>query len=399
MSRTKYDVIVAGGSLSGLLTAREIGSRSSISVKVLEADHEIGTPEHCGGLVSLSGLRNLGIVPSSRTFRNHITRAKINSRYSSFEVDAKLQNVVAIDRRELDKQIAFQAQKLGVEITTMNSMKSVSACPKLVAHRSQKVEAEYDYAVSTTEGTIYCKYFVDARGLSSLIRGQRTGILPSGQYEVFAPWIDPDTVELYFDADKYPGFFAWVIPLGDNKAKIGVAGRDINIVNSIRSFLESKGSTYSILRKIFAPIYVSGPIRRFIAGHRSLTVGDAAGQTKPTTAGGILSSGMGGVLAGRAIVKAIEQADDSFLNNYPKEWHSIFGFEFKKLMVARKIFEHLDNKAIDELFSTVSQRTLARISDDGEFDFHSAPLSLILDAKSTSRIVKGLLESRLRKGK
>ena len=51
---------------------------------------------------------------------------------------------------------------------------------------------------------------------------------------MLAPWIDPDTVELYFDADKYPGFFAWVIPLGDNKAKIGVAGIDINIVNSIR---------------------------------------------------------------------------------------------------------------------------------------------------------------------
>ena len=108
MNKTKYDVVVAGGSLSGLLTAREIGSKSSISVKVLEADHEIGTPEHCGGLVSLSGLRKLGIVPSSRTFRNHITRAKICSRSSSFVVDAKVQDVVAIDRRELDKQLAFQ---------------------------------------------------------------------------------------------------------------------------------------------------------------------------------------------------------------------------------------------------------------------------------------------------
>ncbi len=399
MNRTKYDVVVVGGSLSGLLTAREIGSKSSISVKVLEAGHEIGTPEHCGGLVSLSGLRKLGIVPSSRTFRNHITRAKISSKYSSFVVDAKLQDVVAIDRRELDKQIAFQAQKLGVEITTMNSMKSVSPCPNLVEHQSQKVENGYAYAVSTTEGTVYCKYFVDARGLTSLIRRHRAGILPSGQYEVFAPWIDPHTVELYFDADKYPGFFAWVIPLGDNKAKIGVAGRDINVVNSIRSFLESKGSSYSISRKIFAPIYVSGPIRRFIDKHRFLIVGDAAGQTKPTTAGGILSSGMGGVLAGRAIVKAIEQEDDSFLNSYTSEWHSIFGYEFKKLILARKIFEHLDNKAIDELFSTVSQPALARISEDGEFDFHSAPLSLILNAKSTSRIVKGLLGSRLRKAK
>jgi digeranylgeranylglycerophospholipid reductase len=397
MNRTKYDVVVVGGSLSGLLTAREIGSKSSISVKVLEADHEIGTPEHCGGLVSLSGLRKLGIVPSYRTFRNHITRAKISSKYSSFVVDAKLQDVVAIDRRELDKQIALQAQKLGVQITTMNSMKSVSPCHKLVDDQSQKVENEYTYAVSTAEGTVYCKYFVDARGLSSLIRRHRTGILPSGQYEVFAPWIDPDTVELYFDADKYPGFFAWIIPLGDNKAKIGVAGRDINIVNSITSFLESKGSSYSISRKIFAPIYVSGPIRRFIDGRRFLIVGDAAGQTKPTTAGGILSSGMGGVLAGRAIVKAIEQKDDSFLDSYASEWHSIFGFEFKKLILARKIFEQLDNKAIDELFSTVSQQTLGRISEDGEFDFHSAPLSLILNAKSTSRLVKGLLESRLRK--
>jgi digeranylgeranylglycerophospholipid reductase len=399
MIGTKYDVIVAGGSLSGLLTARELVSKSSISVKVLEADHEIGTPEHCGGLVSLSGLRNLGIVPSSRTFRNHILRARICSRSSSFIVDAKLQDVVAIDRRELDKQIAFQAQKLGAEITTMNSMKTVTASPKLNGHRSNRAEDEATYTVNTSEGTVYCKYFVDARGLSSLIRRGRTGILPSGQYEVFAPWIEPDTVELYFDADKYPGFFAWIIPLGENKAKIGVAGKDINIVNSIDSFLRSKGSSYSISRKIFAPIYVSGPIKSFIEGHRFLIVGDAAGQTKPTTAGGILSSGMGGLLAGQAIAKAIRQGDDILLNDYPREWHSKFGYEFKKLMLARKLFERLDNQAIDGLFSTVSQSTLARISQDGEFDFHSAPLSLILNGRIASRIIKGLLESRLRKAK
>ena len=141
-------------------------------------------------------------------------------------------------------------------------------------------------AVRTVEGTVYCKYFVDARGLSSLISRHRTGILPSGQYQKYLPLgstLIP--LSLYFDSDKYPGFFAWIIPLGENKAKVGVAGKDINIVNSINSFLESKGSSYSISRKIYAPIYVSGPIRNFIDGHRTLIVGDAAGQTKPTTAG------------------------------------------------------------------------------------------------------------------
>ena len=53
-----YDVVIAGGSIAGLLCAREI-AKSGHSVLVLEDDDEIGTPEHCGGLVSISGLDEL----------------------------------------------------------------------------------------------------------------------------------------------------------------------------------------------------------------------------------------------------------------------------------------------------------------------------------------------------
>ena len=45
-----YDVVIAGGSIAGLLTAREIAS-SGFSVLVVEEGFEVGTPEHCGGLV------------------------------------------------------------------------------------------------------------------------------------------------------------------------------------------------------------------------------------------------------------------------------------------------------------------------------------------------------------
>ena len=58
-----YDVIIAGGSISGLISAREIAKKGYATL-VLEEGFEVGSPEHCGGLVSKSALDDLGINPS-----------------------------------------------------------------------------------------------------------------------------------------------------------------------------------------------------------------------------------------------------------------------------------------------------------------------------------------------
>ena len=73
-----YDAIVAGGSISGLLAAREIAGNGH-SVLVLEEGFEVGSPEHCGGLVSRNALKELGIEPSQKTFDDEIKCAKIFS--------------------------------------------------------------------------------------------------------------------------------------------------------------------------------------------------------------------------------------------------------------------------------------------------------------------------------
>ena len=87
----KYDVVIAGGSIAGLFCAREI-AKSGHTVLVIEEDYEIGSPEHCGGLVSLSAMQELGIVPGRKTFEHQINKAEIFSpNGKSFVINSKNQ--------------------------------------------------------------------------------------------------------------------------------------------------------------------------------------------------------------------------------------------------------------------------------------------------------------------
>ena len=104
---------------------------------------------------------------------------------------------------------------------------------------------------------------------------------------------------------------------------------------------------------VFAPIWIKGPIEKFIDG-KTVIVGDAAGQAKPTTAGGIYTSGMGGVYAGQAISKFLKTNEISDLQDYQKKWKERFGKEFEKQLFARKILERLNNQTINKLFESIT---------------------------------------------
>ena len=372
------DVVIAGGSVAGLICAREIASNNH-SVLVIEEDYEIGTPEHCGGLVSTAGLEELGIIPFRKTFDHLIETAEIHApNGNSFSINSKKQKVAEISRRELDKQIAHQAQKNGATIKVRTSFQEMT-----------------DRGVRTSEGEIECKIFVDARGVSSLIHKDRTGILSSAQYEIYADWIKKGKVEVFFDQEKYPGFFAWVIPSDEGKGKVGVAGKGINVVEAIEKFLETMGN-YSTIRKIYAPIWIKGPIDKFIDG-KIVIIGDAAGQAKPTTAGGIYSSGMGGLYAGQAISKFLESNDMSDLEEYQKRWTEKFGKEFEKQLFARKILERLDNNTINKLFESVTPEITKEISEKDDFDFHTGSIVKLLGIKGSLKTAQAIIGGEFKK--
>ena len=373
-----FDVVIGGGSVAGLLCAREIASKG-FSVLVIEEDYEIGTPEHCGGLVSLSGLEELGVIPFRKTFDHMIESAKVSSpNGKSFTINSKKQKVVEISRRELDKQIAFQAQKNGAVIKVKTSFQEMT-----------------DTGIRTNEEKIDCKIFVDARGVSSLIHKDRTGILSSAQYEIYADWIHKGKVEVIFDQEKYTGFFAWVIPSGEGKGKVGVAGRGIKVSETLDNILRDKGK-YSTIRKIFAPIWIKGPIKKFVEG-KTVIIGDAAGQAKPTTAGGIFTSGMGGIYAGQAISEFLKTNNSEDLKQYQKKWTERFGKEFEKQILARKLLERIDNNTINKLFESITPEIIKEISEKDDFDFHTGSIIKLLGLKGSIKTAQTLIGGEIKK--
>jgi len=374
----KYDVIIAGGSISGLLTAREV-AKKGYSVLVLEEGFEVGTPDHCGGLVSKAALSDLGINPSEKIYDCTINDASIFSPSGKMlEINSKNQQIISVDRRQLDKQAAYQAQKYGAKIIVNSSYK-------------EKTKE----GVSTSIGDIDCKILVDCRGVGALVNDNRNGILLSAQYEVYADWIVDGHVEVYFDQIKYPGFFAWIIPSGNGIGKIGVAGKDINTSKTIEEFLKQKGR-YSTIRKIFSPIWINGPIKNFVSKD-VVIAGDAAGQSKPTTAGGIYSCGMGGIMAGNAIAKYLETNDDFQLMQYQESWYSKFGKEFEKQQLARKVLQKIDNKTVDKIFDMITPEILSEISSKDDFDFHTASIIKLLGVRKSLAAAQNLVGSEIKR--
>jgi flavin-dependent dehydrogenase len=284
-----------------------------------------------------------------------------------------------------------------------------------MAQRAQNAGAQYlfDSAVHdmriTREGVeVYCRKqsgsllaraVVIACGYGSRLTeamrlGKADDFVAGAQIEV--PVKELDEVEVYFGREKAPGFFGWLVPTADDKARVGLLSRRApeEHLRKLLDSLTSQGKVIPGEGKLSCGVIPLRPLRR-TCRDRIMVVGDAAGQVKPTTGGGIYYGMLGADIAASVLNKALHRDDLSVkrLAEYEREWRRRLGRELTIGYWARKIFERLSDKRIDRLFDVIKDRGIDKSlleADDVSFDWHSGALMKLLRRAAVASIFGGI---------
>jgi len=269
---------IIGGGPIGLHCAALL-AEEGFETSVFEEHSNIGRPVQCAGLVSSTGIKELG-VELGNSVVNEVKGAKIFSPGSeSLKIKKNKTVAYVIDRFLFDQMFYKKAKRLGCDIRLES---------KLIDVRNNSL-------------------FMQTKGRGEFIRSQTTigadGVHSIVRHAVFpklfeknfvhafqvraAGKFDKEFVELHF-GEFAPGFFAWVVPESNTIARIGLGvSPGENAGEAMKQFLEKKKPNIRILSKSSALIPIAPPAKELVSGN-SLLVGDAAAQTKATTGGGLI---------------------------------------------------------------------------------------------------------------
>ena len=126
---------------------------------------------------------------------------------------------------------------------------------------------------------------------------------------------------------------------------------------------------------------------------RILVVGDAAGQVKPTTGGGIFYSLLASEIASGALDQALrdDKLSANRLREYQKGWKNLLSNELEVGYSARRAFEFLGDSQISSLIHQASKNgfvpELAN-SPDVSFDWHSSMIGKIMGHPTLGRVLR-----------
>ncbi|MFW9974395.1 MAG: geranylgeranyl reductase family protein [Candidatus Thorarchaeota archaeon] len=369
----KYDAIIIGAGPAGLLAATRI-AEAGYKVLVSEEHEKVGEPDHCAGLLSASGLSALNLKLSSDVIQNTVSGARINapSGHSLF-VERGRREAYVIDRRRFDSWLAERASDKGANILTSSKVRGITRSKlgiKSVITSSQDFEAR---VVIIAEGA----RSVLARDAGFPIVSKHSK-LPAYQYELKDVEIEEDLVEMFYGRQLAPGFFSWIIPIGEGKARVGLASKNrtkTRLDSALRHhpIISDRLRNAKTVRGLGGVVLVGKPLSR-LSVDGIIIVGDTAGMVKATTGGGVIIGGLTATLAGEAVIDALQKEDVSRkqLSRYDKQFKAMYYQELQTMYLAQKAIASLTNKGLDSVVQDAQKMGLLDIvRKDGDMDLQA----------------------------
>lgn len=365
---SKYDVVIIGGGPVGIYTSIRL-ARSGLHILVVEEDAYIGRPRFCTGLISKEAFVRFCLPKEA--IENEFHSARIFSPLGSqLCLDTRGIQVYVTDRTIFDQGLYQQAKGLGV--------KFLLDCHCL-GFKINDNYVEERIALDGTETIIKSQAAILATGIKYNLH-RSLGLKPPENFlDCSQTQVEGEAdgeIEIFLGNSVAPHSFAWIVPLAEKKLRIGVS-TDKNSPLFLKALLKNlqkngrikyKEGNYDIIRR---PIPL-GTLKN-TALNRILVVGDAAGQVKPTTGGGIYFGLLCADLAAQTLIDAFKKKDFShnFLRRYEINWKKKIEFDLTMGLYLRKLISHFNDRQIEELVRFCSQNSIRMlIEKHADFNHH-----------------------------
>jgi len=380
-----YDIAVVGAGPVGSTFARNVADKG-FDVVMLDKKREIGIPLQCAGLLGQK-IKEINVLPNEYVL-NQVYGAHIHSPSNDImNVGKKDVQAYVIDRVGYDKYLANLAVDSGAEL--------------LLNHKV--TDSNLKGCLKTKESNIQADIIVGADGHSSMISNifndmPRSFMAAQYLIETDKEVFDPDNVHLYVDDSISPGFL-WSIPVTSSKARIGLfANMNYTELNNVLiKFMETESmfKNAKIIKKYQGYIPIYDPKKKIVED-RTILLGDAASQVKPTTGGGLLIGFECAKIAAECASKALEMEDYSYLKEYENQTKKRFKNELRVQIEVQKIFESMNNQDLDEMFLKLKEGNAEElISKYGDMDTQSTLIKEMIKNGLLFSIVPKLLTRRI----
>lgn len=346
----KQNVAVVGGSAAGLFTATLL-ARRGVSVRVFERIEMLEPEERT--LIVTDRMRALLGRAAEKSVVNEIRRFELFTDGRAATIALKHPDLI-IERRTLIKGLAEEAQHAGASIELGRRFHALHP-------NGRGLVLEVDRCNDGTREEVHADTIIGGDGAASRV-AHAAGwapleTVPLVQAIVPLPKdMSPDTARVWFVPQDTP-YFYWLIPESPTRGAlglIGVTGPETRL--HLEKFLEKRKLDPIEFQGARIPLYKKWvAVRRQVGKGTVYLVGDAAGQVKVTTVGGIVTGFRGALGVAQAI-----------LNGRFSELHTLRRELDLHLLLRRSLhdFQQADYSRLVDLLNDPAKESLAEYSRD-----------------------------------